>query len=91
VPHMDPYRLIVLALSEETEDRNESDHLTRCEGCRHEIRALRHVAGLGSQARELRKLPSPPEHVWQAIEARQRRLPGATRAGRPRPRRTPAN
>jgi len=69
VQHLDPDRLVLLALSEEIEELNESDHLAQCEGCRHEIQALRHVAEVGSQAQDLRELPPPPEHVWSAIEA----------------------
>ncbi|MDY7084570.1 MAG: anti-sigma factor [Actinomycetota bacterium] len=67
--HLDPDRLVLLALSEELEELNESDHLAQCEGCRQEIEALRHVAEIGSQSQDLRDLPAPPEHVWQAIEA----------------------
>ncbi|SNY53518.1 anti-sigma factor [Paractinoplanes atraurantiacus] len=67
--HLDPDRLVLLALSEELEELNEADHLTQCDVCRHEMQALRHVAELGSAGQELRDLPPPPEHVWQAIEA----------------------
>ncbi|RZU53429.1 anti-sigma-K factor rskA [Krasilnikovia cinnamomea] len=67
--HLDPDRLVLLALSEELEDLTELDHLEHCAGCRHEIQALRDVAGIGSQTDGLRDLPAPAEHVWQAIEA----------------------
>ncbi|MEV4349266.1 anti-sigma factor [Actinoplanes sp. NPDC049596] len=89
--HLDPDRLVLLALSEELEELSEADHLTQCDVCRHEMQALRHVAELGSGGQELRDLPPPPEHVWQAIEAEVTRAPAPVRAIRtevPRPRRS---
>ncbi|GAA4956981.1 anti-sigma factor [Actinoplanes utahensis] len=66
--HLDPDRLVLLALSEEQQDTGESDHLAQCAGCRHDLSALREVADLGAEGGDLRDLPNPPEHVWQAIE-----------------------
>ncbi|XVV10073.1 anti-sigma factor [Actinoplanes sp. CA-131856] len=95
--HLDPDRLVLLALSEELEELNEADHLTQCDVCRHEMQALRHVAELGSGGQDLRDLPPPPEHVWQAIEAGIARSPEPARPAAPvtdietaraRPRRT---
>ncbi|MEU4690368.1 anti-sigma factor [Actinoplanes sp. NPDC023714] len=73
--HLDPDRLVLLALSEESEDLDEADHLTRCAGCRHDFAALREVADIGAQCQELRDLPAPPESVWEAIAADVRRTP----------------
>ncbi len=67
--HLDPDRLVLLALSEELEDLTELDHLEHCVGCRDEVQALRHLADIGPEVREVRDLPPPPEHLWQAIEA----------------------
>ncbi|MBM2615096.1 anti-sigma factor [Actinoplanes sp. LDG1-06] len=67
--HLDPDRLVLLALSDEPRDPGESEHLAGCADCRHELDAFRGVAGLGSEAQDLRDLPPPPEHVWRAIEA----------------------
>jgi hypothetical protein len=69
VQHLDPDRLVLLALSEELEELTELDHLERCSDCRHEMQALRDVADIGSQTAELRDLPPPPEHVWRAISS----------------------
>jgi anti-sigma-K factor RskA len=69
VQHLDPDRLVLLALSEELEELTELDHLERCADCRHEMQAMRDVADIGSQTAELRDLPAPPEHIWRAIEA----------------------
>ncbi|WP_433824506.1 anti-sigma factor [Actinoplanes sp. CA-015351] len=66
--HLDPDRLVLLALSEEQFDLDESDHLTQCAGCRHELDALRDVAEIGAEVQGLRDLPAPPERVWRAIE-----------------------
>ncbi|WP_229070547.1 anti-sigma factor [Actinoplanes sp. DH11] len=67
--HLDHDRLVLLALSEEHEELTESDHLAHCAACRHEMEALRHVAFVGSQVQDLRELPPPPDHLWQAIAA----------------------
>jgi anti-sigma-K factor RskA len=67
--HLDPDRLVLLALSDGVEELTERDHLEHCVVCRHEMQALRDVADIGSQTGDLRDLPAPPEHLWQAIEA----------------------
>jgi hypothetical protein len=69
VQHLDPDRLVLLALSEETADNEESVHLAGCPGCSAEIDDLRHVAELGAETQGLRALPPPPERVWAGIEA----------------------
>jgi hypothetical protein len=69
VQHLDPDRLVLLALSEEAADTDESVHLAECPGCRAEIDDLRHVAELGAETQGLRALPPPPERVWAGIEA----------------------
>jgi len=69
VQHLDPDRLVLLALAEEAADPQESDHLAACADCRHELRSLEHVAGLGAEAAEVRELPPPPESVWAGIQA----------------------
>jgi len=69
VQHLDPDRLVLLALSEATADTDESVHLAGCPGCSAEIDELRHVAELGAETQGLRALPPPPERVWAGIEA----------------------
>jgi hypothetical protein len=69
VQHLDPDRLVLLALSEESADTDESVHLAECPGCSEEIDDLRHVAELGAETQGLRALPPPPERVWAGIEA----------------------
>ncbi len=67
--HLDPDRLVLLALSEEEELADESAHLAQCPGCRHDFDSLRSVADLGAESQELQDLPAPPERIWRAIEA----------------------
>ena len=67
--HLDPDRLVTLALGESHPDDAESTHLTGCADCRGELRSLRHVADVGTETHELQELPKPPERVWAAITA----------------------
>ncbi|MFG2036716.1 anti-sigma factor domain-containing protein [Dactylosporangium sp. NPDC048998] len=69
MPHLEPERLVLLALGEETLDLRENGHLDTCERCRADVDSLRDVAGLGRQTQRLRELPPPPERVWQRIRA----------------------
>jgi hypothetical protein len=69
VQHLDPDRLVLLALSEEPEEPADTGHLAGCAACRNELDALRTVSDLGADGQDLRDLPPPPERVWQRIEA----------------------
>lgn len=63
--HLDPDRLVLHALGEDTVDGADADHLSACAACRDEVDALRHVAELSAQTQEVRDLPAPPERVWR--------------------------
>ena len=67
--HLDPDRLVDLALSESPEDTDESAHLAECSGCSAEIDALKSVAEIGAETQSVRDLPAPPESVWAGIVA----------------------
>ncbi len=67
--HLDPDRLILLALAENPQHFHETAHLAGCLECQVELDSLRHVAELGSESQDLSDLPPPPERVWQAIAA----------------------
>jgi hypothetical protein len=69
VQHMDPDRLVILALGESSEDSDESAHLAGCEHCRTEIDAIRHIADVSAETQGLTALPPPPDRVWQNIAA----------------------
>ena len=67
--HLDPDRLVLLALSESSAEQDESVHLAGCAGCRGEIDALKYVAEVGAETQSLRDLPPPPDRVWAGIAA----------------------
>ncbi|GIF47964.1 anti-sigma-K factor rskA [Asanoa ferruginea] len=67
--HLDPDRLVLLALAEENEGPGEFGHLAECAVCRHELDALRTVAELGRESQDMGDLPPPPERIWQRVEA----------------------
>jgi hypothetical protein len=69
VQHLDPDRLVLLALSESTADDEEAVHLAGCAGCRAEIDSVKYVAEVGAETQSLRDLPPPPERVWAGIAA----------------------
>jgi hypothetical protein len=69
VPHVDPDRLVRLALAELNADLTESEHFEQCSLCRHELDSLRHIAHLARHTQGLADLPAPPERVWQRIAA----------------------
>ncbi|WP_433303678.1 anti-sigma factor [Actinoplanes sp. CA-030573] len=68
MPHLDPDRLVLLALFEQAEDLAEAGHLAGCAPCRQEIDALRTVAVVGAETQDLRDLPPPPERIWRRIQ-----------------------
>jgi hypothetical protein len=74
VQHVDPDRLVILALGEGGQDAAESDHLAGCAGCRTEIEALQHVAELSAETQGLHDLPPPPDRVWASIAAEVARI-----------------
>ncbi|WP_229069138.1 anti-sigma factor [Actinoplanes sp. DH11] len=61
--------MVLLALSEDQQHSDESEHLAGCAGCRYDLESLREVSEIGAQTQDLRDLPPPPEHLWRAIEA----------------------
>ena len=67
--HLDPDRLVDLALYESSADSDESVHLAECPGCSAEIDAFKTVAEIGAETQSVRDLPAPPESVWAGIVA----------------------
>lgn len=90
--HLDPDRLVLLALGESLADEAESNHLVDCTACHNELDAMRHIAELGAATQDLRELARPPQRVWQRIEAEvlETRAPAAPAAAPPRWGRRPA-
>jgi hypothetical protein len=83
VQHLDPDRLVLLALDEAASDAVESGHVGDCAACRAEIDALREVAAISAETQEVRDLPAPPEAVWQRIAADVQAGAGAARTDAP--------
>ncbi len=67
--HLEPDRLVDLALYDSSADSDESVHLAECAGCRAEIDAFKQVADIGAETQSVRDLPAPPESVWAGIVA----------------------
>jgi hypothetical protein len=69
MPHLDPDRLVLLALNEVSPDARESEHLAGCDDCRAELTATRETVGLARRTDGLRDLDAPPEELWERIAA----------------------
>ncbi len=67
--HVDPDRLVLLALGEAAADPTESSHVAQCTACREDLDATREVAETGRRTQDLTDLPHPPPRVWRGIEA----------------------
>ncbi|GAA2576134.1 hypothetical protein GCM10010435_60270 [Winogradskya consettensis] len=96
--HLDPDRLVLLALSEDSTEPDESMHLAVCPGCRSDFESLHHVATLAAEGPSLGEQSAAPDRIWQAIESEIAQLnrpvrvpdqPGDNRAFPPATRRRP--
>lgn len=67
MPHLDPDRLVLIALGEQAPSTEEAGHLDHCTACAADLAATRTVAGVGRDSHHLRELPPPPEDLWQRI------------------------
>jgi Anti-sigma-K factor rskA len=67
--HVDPDRLVLLALGEAVADPTESSHVAQCTACRDDLDATREVAESGRLTQDLTDLPHPPPRVWRGIAA----------------------
>lgn len=64
--HLDEDILIALAVGE-SQERDETDHLSRCVGCTHQLASLRRTTA-AVRAGADRALVPPPDSVWAAIQ-----------------------
>jgi hypothetical protein len=69
VPHLQPQRLVLLALGDELATDVDRDHLSGCALCSASLDDLIETAEAGRATRSVRDLPPPPERVWSAIVA----------------------
>ena len=67
--HLEPDRLILLALGESDADPMDTGHLADCQACRDDLAGYREVARLTADTRDLAALPAPSASTWQGIAA----------------------
>jgi anti-sigma-K factor RskA len=73
VPHLDPDRLVLIALGEqdpsasESEHLQGSEHLRGCAACGAELDATRATVAVGRETQHVRDLPDPPDDMWARI------------------------
>jgi len=67
--HVDPDRLVLLALGETVPDPSESSHVAQCAACRDDLDTTREVAEFGRLTQDLAELPPPPPRVWRRVAA----------------------
>lgn len=65
--HLDPDRLVLLALGEQPVTTDVADHLASCPPCQAELESMRDVVDLGQDTARTRDLPSSPPRVWDSI------------------------
>jgi anti-sigma-K factor RskA len=69
VSHLEPDRLVLIALGVDASLSDETDHVTNCPSCRTQLEDLQVVATLSTETQEVRDLPPPPDRVWAAVAA----------------------
>jgi hypothetical protein len=69
VPHLDPDRLVLIALGEQDPSTAETEHLHHCDSCRHDLTATRATVTVGRESQHVPDLPAPPEDLWRRIAA----------------------
>ncbi len=67
--HLDPDRLVLLAIGEQAPSASETEHLETCKACREDLAANRRTVLIGRQTEHLRDRPDPPEELWDRIAA----------------------
>lgn len=65
--HLDPDRLVLLALGEQPVTADVADHLASCPPCQAELESMRDVVDLGQGSVRERGRKSPPPRVWDSI------------------------
>jgi hypothetical protein len=69
VPHLEQDDLMLVAFGEQPANDAGAAHLASCAHCQGEVQALTRLVAVGRQTEQVRDLPAPPPHVWEAIAA----------------------
>jgi Anti-sigma-K factor rskA len=67
VPHLDPNRLVLIALGEQDPSAFETEHLRGCGSCDADLAATQATITVGRESEHLRNLPAPSEDLWTRI------------------------
>jgi hypothetical protein len=67
VPHLDPDRLVLIALGEQDPSTSENEHLRSCTICGADLDATRATITVGREAQHVQDLPAPSEELWARI------------------------
>jgi Anti-sigma-K factor rskA len=90
VTHLDPDRLVLIAIGEQRPDHGEDRHLATCDVCREELTSTGTVSDLARYGEDLLDLPRPSAGLWDRVAAEAlaepRVAPVSTRPARRRPR-----
>ena len=65
--HLDPDRLVLIALGEQDPSASETEHLQGCGSCGADLAATRATITMGRESEHLRVLPAPSEDLWERI------------------------
>jgi len=69
VTHLDPDRLVLIALGEQSTDPAEDHHLAGCDACRDDLTATHNVADIARRSEDLNDLPAASSGLWQRVAA----------------------
>jgi len=67
VQHLDPDRLVLIALGEQDPSPSETEHLHSCDSCGADLDATRATVAVGRQSQQVQDLPDPSEEIWTRI------------------------
>jgi hypothetical protein len=67
VPHLEPDRLVLIALGEQHPSASETEHLDSCRSCGADLDATRATITVGRETQHVQELPAPPEDLWARI------------------------
>ena len=67
--HLDPDRLVLIAIGEQRPDHGEDRHLATCDVCREELTSTGTVSDLARYGEDLLDLPRPSAGLWDRVAA----------------------